>query len=449
MKQLFYRPILPTTGKMWDTWLYWHEGVYYLYYLANVSEKWDNISLATSADGVHWREHGPVLTKPPAAVWMGTGSTWKSPDFARDGKFFMNYSLSQSGQRILMAESTDLVHWTPLGPETTTRPDPRWYKISDDDTARWDCIFTAPRDEGGLWGWWTACPAAHAGIGFGWSPDGVHWESLPPPVFEPPLEARLCEHGGVARVGDRYYHMIGVNGNMTAYVADNPHGPLRRTDVNPVLLGNEGAWHTYFTRFFHAPDGLLVNHHSIGQNGGRVYFGLLKRAVIDAAGTMRLGWWEGNDRLKENSREIAWPGAVDTIAGINVRMLPGTMPTDDGIILEGRLDWPPPSAADEPCGIFIGTAPDEGTAILLAADGSARIGRLARNVRGFERRIGINREYDFGRAPAFRLVLTRDLLEFYLAEILIHCYSLPAPCDGTLGVIGRGNDLCVWTEGET
>jgi len=388
----------------------------------------------------------PVLATPPAAIWMGTGTTWKSPTFAKDGKFFMNYSLSQSGQRICMAESNDLVHWTPLDPGSTTRPDTRWYKISDDDTARWDCIFTAPRDEGGLWGWWTACPAAHAGIGFGWSADGVHWQSLPPPVFEPPLEANLCEHGGVARVGDRYYHMVGVNGNMTTYVADRVQGPLRRAGINPVLLGNEGAWQTYFTRFFHAPDGLLVNHHSIGHNWGTVHFGLLKRAVIDTAGTLRLGWWEGYDRLKVKSREIAWPGEVDRIAGINVRMLPGALPTDDGIILEGRLELPAPAAADEPCGLFIGDAPDEGTAILLASDGSARVGRLSRNGPGFERHIGINREFDFGRAPAFRLVLKRDLLEFYIADILIHCYSLPAPCNGRLGVIGRGNDLCVWTE---
>lgn len=445
MNRIFYRPQSPLTGRMWDTWLYWHAGVYHLYYLANVSEKWDNISLATSTDGVHWHEHGPVLTKPPAAVWMGTGTTWQSPNFARDGKFFMNYSLSLPGQQICMAESTDLIHWTPLGPETTTRPDTRWYKISDDDTARWDCIFTAPRDEGGLWGWWTACPLTHAGIGFGWSADGVHWESLPPPVFDPPLAAHLCEHGGVARVGNRYYHMIGVNGNMTTFIAESPQGPLRRAAVNPVLLGNEGDWHTYFTRFFQAPEGLLVNHHSIEHAWGKVVsLGLLKRAVIDAAGTLRLGWWEGNDRLKAKSREIALPGIADMIAGINVQMLPEELPTDDGIILEGRIELPSLSVPDAPRGLFIGTAPDEGTAILLAKNGSARIGRLARTGEGFEPHIGIDREFDFGRAPSFRLVLERGLLEFYLADILIHCYSLPVPHDGRIGVIGCASGLRVW-----
>jgi hypothetical protein len=157
-----------------------------------------------------------------------------------------------------------------------------------------------------------------------------------------------------------------------------------------------------------------------------------------------LGWWEGNDRLKERSRGIGLPGAAGTIAGISVRMLPETWPTDDGIILEGRIELPSPAEPDDPCGLFIGTAPDEGTAILLAPDGAARIGRLARTGQGFELRIGINREFDFGRAPSFRLVLERGLLEFYLADILIHCYSLPGACDGRLGVIGRASGLRVW-----
>jgi hypothetical protein len=105
----------------------------------------------------------------------------------------------------------------------------------------------------------------------------------------------------------------------------------------------------------------------------------------------------------------------------------------------------PGTAPHDASGIFIRTATKEGTAILLAADGAAQIGRLPLEGGELERHIGIDREYPFGRAPTFRLVLHRDTLEFYLADILIHCHSLPAPCDGTLGVIGPGRDLCVWT----
>lgn len=60
---MFYKAKLEETGNMWDTWLYYHEGIYYLYYLANFGSNWDNISLATSTDGIHWKEYGRILSK--------------------------------------------------------------------------------------------------------------------------------------------------------------------------------------------------------------------------------------------------------------------------------------------------------------------------------------------------------------------------------------------------
>lgn len=32
---MFYQAKAEKTGNMWDTWLYYHEGTYYLYYFAN------------------------------------------------------------------------------------------------------------------------------------------------------------------------------------------------------------------------------------------------------------------------------------------------------------------------------------------------------------------------------------------------------------------------------
>jgi len=45
----FFIPKKQDTGTMWDTWLYWHGGSYYLYYLAKSGPKYDNISLAPGA----------------------------------------------------------------------------------------------------------------------------------------------------------------------------------------------------------------------------------------------------------------------------------------------------------------------------------------------------------------------------------------------------------------
>lgn len=40
-------------GKMWDTWIYYHEGACYQFYLAGEHVRWDRHALTTSTDGVH------------------------------------------------------------------------------------------------------------------------------------------------------------------------------------------------------------------------------------------------------------------------------------------------------------------------------------------------------------------------------------------------------------
>src|SRR5436190_8172097 len=106
---------------MWDTWLYYHDGTYYLYYLVTEHSPGEGICLATSPDGVHWTEHGLIFPKADDSLWLGTGSVWKSSTFDQDGKYIMNFSewrgpkMGVGQQTIFFAESTDLVHWTRLG----------------------------------------------------------------------------------------------------------------------------------------------------------------------------------------------------------------------------------------------------------------------------------------------------------------------------------------------
>lgn len=109
--------------------------------------------MAISQDGVHWKELGRILSKRNEAVSMGTGSTWKSPDFETDGKFLTNFSEHKGPrQTIFFAESTDLVHWTRLPNQYEFKQDTRWYQPD----GRWDCIWTIPRPGGGLYGYWIA-----------------------------------------------------------------------------------------------------------------------------------------------------------------------------------------------------------------------------------------------------------------------------------------------------
>ena len=169
----------------------YHEGVYYLYLLSNETLGYhDSLSVATSTDGVHYKDHGVIIRKDKYAQWLGSGQVWKSPDFENDGKFIMNYSKwygpsrTTGQQTIFFAVSTDLIHWTELGLEYEFRPDTRWYDVLKGQNSRWDCIYHVDRAGGGYYGYWTANPLEFTGFGFGQSLDGIHWESLAPPVID-------------------------------------------------------------------------------------------------------------------------------------------------------------------------------------------------------------------------------------------------------------------------
>ena len=422
-QRMFYKARSKQTGNMWDTWLHFHKGTYYLFYLANSARRWDNISMATSPDGVTWTEHGRVLYKADGVTWMGTGSTWKSPNHAKDGKFFMNFSEWRGKrQTIFFAESTDLLHWKRLGNEFEFTQDTRWYK----PTGRWDCIYTIPRPGGGLYGYWTATPKSRGRFGFGQTKDGVKWEALEPPEA-PGIGGG--EAGAVEKIGEKYYMMFGTHGMMVTLIADKPSGPFLPAKKNYRLLSG----HTYFSRWFPTPDGVLANHHSIARNG-QVYFGTLKRAVLDAEGTLRLGWWEGNDKLKTKPVKVKAPPAGAAV------MLGDTFDVDDGLILEGTIALPARSAK-APVGLYIECGRGRGVGILVAAGGVARLGPIGPDGSGFKPDKQVDRQVDLGRSATFRLLLKHSLLELYLNDILMECYSLPARSTGRIGLFRRKDEV--------
>ena len=414
-----------TMGGQWDTWLYWHEGTYYLFLLAG-EDKWHSIVMATSPDGVHWNETGTVLSKAPGVTWMGTGSTWKSPNYEKDKKFFLNFSEFRGPrQTIFFAESMDLLHWRRLPAEYEFKQDERWYNRD----GRWDCIYTIPRPGGGLYGYWTATPKPETGgrFGFGQSADGVKWEALPPPKV---TGVGNGEVGAVERIGDKYYMMFGTHPIMVTLVADQPEGPFHAAKKNFCLLSG----HTYFSRFLPTPQGILVNHHSIARNG-QVYFTPLKRAVVDSEGTLRLGWWEGNEKLKHEIIEVKLPETAQ--AERPVAMLGSVFDPQQGVILEGDLQLP--ATADAPArGLYIECAGGQGSALLLHHDGVAEFGPMQPDGSRFKCESQINRERSYGQPAKFRLLLKNSLIEFYLDDVLIQCYSLPNQATGKIGLIQGG-----------
>lgn len=441
---MFYQAKHPKSPWMWDVWMYYHNDTYYLYSLCASGEHgFDNFSMATSRDGVHWNEIGPVLARDDGATGMGTGSTWANPVRGGRPHFLINYS-SWMGNRetIFFAQSDDLVHWTKCGKKNEFVRDERWYEPK----GRWDCIWTVARPGGGLYGYWTATPRRElvnepcGQFGFGESLDGITWTALEPPKVS---GVGTGEVGAIEKVGERYVMLFGSEMRMITLVADRPQGPFTVVARNPVFLGG----HTYFARFLHAPSGLLVCHHTIARSTyGKVSVGLLKGTNFDDAGTLRLTWWRGNEVLKHK------PVTVPPFAAGGdgpIRMLSRKFDAVSGFVLEGKLQLPTPLGA--PRGLYIEHGKGMGTAILFKSEGRAELGSMAADGTGFRPEKTVDREMRFGEPAEFRLLLQDALMEIYLDDFLIECYSLPAPATGRIGVI-PGNqrnsifDLKAWKQ---
>ena len=497
---MFYKPNL--VNEMWDTWLYYHEGVHYLFYLHKTNDDvWDGMSVATSTDGVHYREVGPIVSKRGDAEWLGTGSVWHAGD-----RFILNFSESRNGvQAVFFAESNDLLHWERLGDQLRCDPDPRWY--DNTKAGRWDCIWCIPKpDDAGFWGYLTARPWSktpgirYDSIGMVESEDGIHWHSVAPPVFDwgdwPQMS--LGEVGAIEEIDGRYYLMLGYSeyslgnryapgefryrggiGGMYCFSSDSPQGPFTPNADAYRLLVSDG---TYFTRFYRSPDGMLVNHHSMeSPHLAKVWMAPLKRAIVGADRQLRLGYWKGNDVVKGSLHEIDlsasekrfptdtkdWISSprrleADGSASGGIGLLNETFNPEKGVVLEGSLTVHAEERPWAGIGLFIEQAePDtesgdnrrdllRGTAIVMETRGRTEIGHC-RNAAGgsFRPIVSLDIGIGAGTRHLFRLLLRRQMLELYLNDILVACHTLDALPSGRLGLVLEGGkavyeDLRAW-----
>ena len=428
-----------TVTAQWDTWCYYHKGTYYLYYL--VTEKTgEGFCVATSKDGVHWKDHGWAIRQSKKnTFYLGTGSVWKSPDFDKSRRFICNYSehrTDESGKRtqnILFAWSTDLINWNKFPEEKMFKVDTRHYK----QFGRWDCIFSIPREQGGYWGTWTATGKDRNGtVGIGYSEDGLSWKALPPPVVEP----GVYESGAFHRFNGRIHAMFGARG-MWAYSADDVTGPYKRSEKNPLLLA---PGHTYFSRFFPTPDGVLVNHHAMtGEFNHKrfitcdTYVAPLKLAEVDHEDILRLKYWKGNDALKGEVVKVAAGESSDGV------VLAEGLDFGKGIVVEGTMRLPPDKDAS-PKVVRI-KADERHFALRFFHDGKVEMGTTDQCGGDWKKQHEADRQWKFGRTASLRLLMRRGMLEAYLDDHFMECWTMGCHRAKavTIAVPGTGDDLPV------
>ena len=130
-------------------------------------------------------------------------------------------------------------------------------------------------------------------------------------------------------------------------------------------------------------------------------------------------------------------------AAAAVAMLGNTFDTEEGVVLEGTLRLRRGRAGGKAprVGLYVECGRDRGAALLAGPGGSAELGPIRADGTGFKCDKRVDRQVDLGTAPRFRLLLKHFLVELYLNDVLMECYSLPARATGRIGLIrGKGKD---------
>ncbi|MBN1394169.1 MAG: hypothetical protein JW959_04030 [Pirellulales bacterium] len=473
------------SGTLKDNCVVWHDGKYYLLtmYREEVDGadlQFNDMWLATSADGVHWKDVGPVIHNAPFPIWAIRA--WKVGD-----RFVLNHGSWTTDQKSLLRfwESDDLIHWKYLGEE---------YDVRRPDGKRLDHMDVVKIEEGGRTQWY-----GYACGGLLRSEDGVKW------TWKEDFQLTdknwgVGETGGCQRIGERFY-LLGGNwqdprlpGNakglpgdagysVLTFVANRPEGPFRPDYTALRLNGHSGRriaeiWACYCR----LPGELLLSSYIADPHTPvQWWHAPLKKAVVDSEGHLRMGYWRGNDAMKgapvplqprnctqifpmsesnEKATEAAFavegdavrlarrPGKNATWMGYDkprtaVAVLDERFDVDKGFILEGRMKVERFRGGLPSVGLFIEERPQRGTAVLFHAHRLTEIGtlRLDDDARfDCEDRAGFGcatvAGIEAGKDASFRLLFRKGMFELYLNDLFVQSYCADKPT-GRIGFVVR------------
>jgi hypothetical protein len=340
-QDVFFSPTWEAAKAWGEPTVTFHNGNYYMIYDYFPTPL--PYGLATSKDGVYWRDAGPVFEKDTDVKDIQCTTVHR---FQPDGPWVMLYSFRKGTTpfRVRFAVSDDLIHWKKLGPDSDFIPDPRWYNPN----GRWDTILPLPKGDGTHCGMWIGAPAEGSGFGFGTTTDGIHWNVLPPVRLMVPqvTPAHAGELGGFFKIGDRYYmsfsRMTLVSRDEFTVVSDRPEGPYHPTPKNHFRPEDPFI----YARCYNLPGGIYSAEMLwMARDKKRSYhFPLLKKVEREGE-SLWLKWWQGNDKLKSRPVALAAPVVNKQVEGCGRFDVPETLDLSKGTVIEGTIRLPPRSAA--------------------------------------------------------------------------------------------------------
>jgi len=303
----------PSAGSFWDPSVIYANNQYYMFTMYGGDGVW----LATSQDGVHWKDYGVVLK----STNFKNNRVWKQYISKVGDRYILNHGgftdQGTNNNLLRFYESKDLIHWNYL---YEVPIDPKLYRAD----GRWDHMFTVPKNEaqptGGYWGYVVADPIDHGGFGLMDSPDGIHFTPVKAPDIIADFKVPTLEVGGIKKLGNKYYFLggnvnhFGFNGyGVYTYVADSLTGPFRPDMGAYRLTGTSGMDGNYYVHILagfvkDSPQDLVSDpftfRSTTGTDGHGTWFLPMRKAVVDRQGHLRLAYWEQNDLAKGNEIEV-------------------------------------------------------------------------------------------------------------------------------------------------
>jgi hypothetical protein len=141
------------------------------------------------------------------------------------------------------------------------------------------------------------------------------------------------------------------------------------------------------------------------------------------------GWVASRQRLE-----------VDVPHGGALALFANHFDLERGVIVEGTMQVHAPPKRWSGIGVYVeeDARQDTGTALLAQTRGYTEIGPLRGGGQGRGRFVAddaLPLGIGDGVSSSFRLLVRQSLLEFYLDDRLVQCYSLPERSSGRLGLV--------------
>lgn len=235
-----------------------HQGIFHLFHIRGERWTWPlgyreiDLGHAVSTDLRLWTPQAPVIPVGPSGAWDELG-VWAPDVVERDGVYYLFYTGSDAAynQRIGVATSTDLYHWTKHPANPVVAPGPWSDRARGQQVAGRDGMVFADIRLGRYLLYYTATLAdGRPCIALASSHDLIHWDDLGPTYVEDDPSYNRCESAYVVEHAGRYYLFYSAKGgpqskghspdsfahfDIVYLVSDDPTGGWIKPDNHELL----------------------------------------------------------------------------------------------------------------------------------------------------------------------------------------------------------------------